>query len=598
MKHILTAALALLLSLHAAHAEKRVYDMEAFAGIRPNTAGVYDNSSRLSAALDRIQRDYKEGDEVVLQFRKGRYDFFATDARRYDLHISNHDNPKGRAVGFMMEAFNKLTLEGNGAEFMFHGRMIPFYVQGSNDITLRNFTVDFADPQICQVEVVSNGDEGIRFRVPANYNYKVKNGRFSVRGLDWELTYGTGIAFEGDTRHIVYQTSDLSVNMSQARATAEPRVVLAPNWKDARLVPGTRVALRSWGRPCPGIVLDRSNRTRLHNINLHYAEGMGLIAQLCEDIDLKGFNVALRGKDDPRYFTTQADATHFSQCRGHISSVGALYEGMMDDAINVHGIYLKIKELKGDRTLRAAFEHDQCYGFRWADEGDEISFLRSKTMERVDGTCKIKRITPADADQFKGSKEVWIELETPFPAEVNMNEAFGIENESWLPTVYFARNTIRNNRARGALFSSPLRTVCENNLFDHTSGTAILLCGDCNGWYESGPVRDLIIRKNKFVNALTNMFQFTNGVISIYPEIPNLKDQKRFFHGGKPDAIQIVDNEFHSFDTPLLYAKSVDGLIFERNKIFKTNDYKPFHWNQKPVLLENVKNAQIQEIKQ
>lgn len=597
MKHLLISALTLLLSLSAAHAEKRVYDMEAFAGLRPNTMGVYDNSSRLSAALDRIQRESQKGDEIVLKFRKGRYDFFATDARRYDLHISNHDNPKGRAVGFMMEAFQNLTLEGNGAEFMFHGRMIPFYVQGSNDVTLRNFTVDFADPQICQVEVVSNSDEGIRFRVPTNYNYKVDNGRFSVRGLDWELTYGTGIAFEGNTRHIVYQTSDLGINMSQARTTAEPRVVLAPNWKDKRLVPGTRVALRSWGRPCPGIVLDRSHRTRLHNINLHYAEGMGLVAQLCEDIDLKGFNVSLRGKDDPRYFTTQADATHFSQCRGHISSVGALYEGMMDDAINVHGIYLKVKELKGDRTLRASFEHDQCYGFRWADEGDKISFLRSKTMDRVDGTCRIKRITPADADQFKGSKEVWIELETPFPAEVNMNEAFGIENESWFPTVYFARNTIRNNRARGALFSSPLRTVCENNLFDHTSGTAILLCGDCNGWYESGPVRDLVIRKNKFVNALTNMFQFTNGVISIYPEIPNLKDQKRYFHGGTPAAIQIVDNEFHTFDAPLLYAKSVDGLIFERNKIFKTNDYKPFHWNQKPVLLENVKDAKIQEIK-
>ena len=39
----------------------------------------------------------------------------------------------------------------------------------------------------------------------------------------------------------------------------------------------------------------------------------------------------------------------------------------------------------------------------------------------------------------------------------------------------FAGNTVRNNRARGALFSTPRRTVVEDNLFDHTSGTAILL---------------------------------------------------------------------------------------------------------------------------
>ena len=60
----------------------------------------------------------------------------------------------------------------------------------------------------------------------------------------------------------------------------------------------------------------------------------------------------------------------------------------------------------------------------------------------------------------------------------------------------FAGNTVRNNRARGALFSTPRRTVVEDNLFDHTSGTAILLCGDCNGWYETGACRDVLIRRN------------------------------------------------------------------------------------------------------
>ena len=87
-------------------------------------------------------------------------------------------------------------------------------------------------------------------------------------------------------------------------------------------------------------------------------------------------------------------------------------------------------------------------------------------------------------------------------------------------SVFCLGNTIRNNRARGTLFSTPRRTIVENNLFDHTSGTAILLCGDCNGWYETGACRDVIIRNNRFVNSLTNMFQFTEAVISIYPEIP------------------------------------------------------------------------------
>lgn|GEM_PF-5086864 len=74
----------------------------------------------------------------------------------------------------------------------------------------------------------------------------------------------------------------------------------------------------------------------------------------------------------------------------------------------------------------------------------------------------------------------------------------GIENLTWTPKVEYKGNTIRNNRAKGALFSTPQKTIVEDNLFDHTSGTAILLCGDSNGWYETGSTRDITIRNNKF----------------------------------------------------------------------------------------------------
>ena len=90
------------------------------------------------------------------------------------------------------------------------------------------------------------------------------------------------------------------------------------------------------------------------------------------------------------------------------------------------------------------------------------------------------------------------------------------------------------------------------------------------------------------------MFQFTSAVISIYPEIPNLNAQKAFFHGGKKHAIRIEDNVFETFDYPLLYAKSVDGLLFKGNIIHKNSDYPPFHWNKSSILLERVTNVSIE----
>jgi hypothetical protein len=91
------------------------------------------------------------------------------------------------------------------------------------------------------------------------------------------------------------------------------------------------------------------------------------------------------------------------------------------------------------------------------------------------------------------------------------------------------------------------------------------------------------------------MFQFTNAVISIYPEIPELENQVSYFHGGKKDAIVIEKNHFITFDKPLLYAKSVDGLIFRKNKVTINTDYEPFHWNQKEILWEKSRNLELQK---
>lgn len=464
---------------------------------------------------------------------------------------------------------------------------------GTTNCTIKNLRIDFANPQIAQVEIVSNeGEEGITFRAAPWVKHRINSaGAFEVYGEGWAQTPFTGIAFEKDSRHIVYRTSDLEINLSGLTCTGK-NTYHAPNWKDERLKPTTIVALRSYYRPHSGIFLADNKQTTLRKVTVHYAEGMGLIVQRQEDITLNGFNVCLRGKDDPRYFTTQADATHFSQCKGKIVSIGGLYEGMMDDAINVHGIYLKVMERIDDRTLRLTYGHGQAWGFAWGDAGDTIRFIKSKEMQYLDNAYTLKSIRPADQSEEKGCKEFIATFNERLPLEIKGEGTYGVEDMNWTPTVHFKGNTIRNNRARGALFSSPRRTVCEKNLFDHTSGSAIVLCGDCNGWYESGACYDLVIRKNMFINALTNLFQFTNAVISIYPEVPAISRQTKPLHGGKLGSIVIEKNLFDTFDTPLLYAKSVSGLRFINNKVVKNTDYQPFHFNQEPVLFEHTVNSE------
>lgn len=513
-----------------------------------------------------------------------------------EYYISNHDQTNPKKVGIALEDMKNLTLDGQGSEFVFHGRMLPVSLLRSENCLLKNFSIDFENPHIAQVKIVENDpQDGIVFEPAPWVDYRIaKDSIFEAYGEGWTMRHSWGIAFDGDTKHLVYNTSDIGCPTKGASEVA-PRRIHAPGWKDARLVPGTVVAMRGWGRPTPGIFLSHDVNTTIENVKVHYAEGMGLLAQLCENITLEKFGVCLKGDADPRYFTTQADATHFSGCKGKIVSCNGLYEGMMDDAINVHGTYLKVVKRVDDRTLVGRYMHGQSWGFEWGCPGDEVLFIRSNTMELVGKQNKIISIRPYDKEQTEGAREFLITFQEPVDQVINEQSGFGIENLTWTPEVLFSGNVIRNNRARGSLFSTPRKTIVENNLFDHTSGAAILLCGDCNGWFETGACRHVIIRKNRFVNALTNLFQFTNAVISIYPEIPDLKGQQQYFHGGPEGGIVIEDNEFETFDAPILCAKSVDGLVFRNNTIKLNTEYKPFHPNRNRFWLERVTNVTIAE---
>lgn len=592
MKLLSVLSLSLVLSCTTLSAQK-VYEISAF-GLKANSSK--NASPVLQKALAKIKAEYKEGEKVILRFPEGRYEFHEKGAAVREYYISNHDQTNPKKVGIALEDMKNLTLDGQGSEFVFHGRMLPVSLLRSENCLLKNFSIDFENPHIAQVKIVENDpQDGIVFEPAPWVDYRIaKDSIFEAYGEGWTMRHSWGIAFDGETKHLVYNTSDIGCPTKGASEVA-PRRIHAPGWKDARLVPGTVVAMRGWGRPTPGIFLSHDVNTTIENVKVHYAEGMGLLAQLCENITLEKFGVCLKGDADPRYFTTQADATHFSGCKGKIVSCNGLYEGMMDDAINVHGTYLKVVKRVDDRTLVGRYMHGQSWGFEWGCPGDEVQFIRSNTMELVGKQNKIISIRPYDKEQTEGAREFLITFQEPVDQVINEQSGFGIENLTWTPEVLFSGNVIRNNRARGSLFSTPRKTIVENNLFDHTSGAAILLCGDCNGWFETGACRHVIIRKNRFVNALTNLFQFTNAVISIYPEIPDLKGQQQYFHGGPEGGIVIEDNEFETFDAPILYAKSVDGLVFRNNTIKLNTEYKPFHPNRNRFWLERVTNVTIAE---
>ena len=558
-------------------------------GANPNTR---DNASIASQELIEFLKNRTDTAHMTVVFPKGTYHFYEDSAFVREYYISNHDQDNPKKVGFALEELKNVTFDGRGSEFIFHGRMIPFSLLNSENISLKNFSVDFEVPALRQlkiIEVDKETNETVAELHPEG-NYRIEDGKLIFLGETYEIAPITAMAFREDKR-LTYIRRD--VNFTPQYVTeVSPNIISIKGWDQNEFTtPGERFALRSYHRPTPGIFISECKDTKLENVTVHYAEGMGLLAQMSENITLDGFNVSLRGDDDPRYFTTQADATHFSACKGVIISKNGLYEGMADDAINVHGTYLRVIKRVDDNTLHARYMHNQAWGFKWGEPGDSVQFVESEKMELVGSEINtIESIQAIDKPTEFGAKLFEIKFTNALPEVISEEGKYGIENLTWTPEVIFSDNIIRNNRARGTLFSTPRRVVCENNLFDHTHGTAILLCGDCNGWYETGACREVFIRNNRFVNSLTANYQFTNAVISIYPEIPNLEDQEKYFHSG----IVIEGNTFEMFDKPIVYAKSTNGLIFKDNTVTYNNEFEPFHWNEHMFFFEKVDNVVIE----
>lgn len=585
--------LYLTLSISLCACQTKVYHLSDY-GVHPGKKK--EQTEAITEAIQEILQQRKsESEKVILQLEKGEYHFYASHAAKRQYYISNHDPLNQRKVGIVIESCKNIIFDGNGSKFVYHGRMLPLAITYTENVQLKNFSIDFTDPQIAQFSILKNDTSQHCLTLAAAPWVKasVKDSTLIVSGYQWESTPNVAMAFEAKTKHVAYNTSDIPVYANRVEQISDHHFK-AWGWKDARLKKDMVLTLRTFYRPNPGIFIERSNQVDLASVKVHYAEGMGLVAQTSQDISLDHFSVCLKGDSDPRYFTTQADATHFSGCKGKIISINGTYENMMDDAINVHGTYLKIIKQENPTALVVKYMHPQSKGFFWGEKGDEIQIVSSKTMETLGERNKILSISPIDAKERvlpgnRGASGFIIILSNPVHLKLSKGENYGIENLTWTPSVHFVDNYIANNRARGALFSTPKKVVVQHNTFYHTSGSAILLSGDCNGWYETGACRDVLIKQNTFKNSLTSLFQFTNAVISINPEIPSLSKQKKYFHHN----IRIEENKFEVFDAPLVYAKSVNGLTFVRNTIKTNNAYKPYHWNTYNVYFERVKYFKV-----
>ncbi len=524
----------------------------------------------------------------TLVFPKGTYHFQkeGTLLTKDGPYVSNNqdDFPKWTAMPIL--EMKNITIDGSGSLFLMHHRMIVFHIGKSQNITLKNLAFDFVSPIHTDSTLTAIDAKTFTLRFTPGTTYKIDDqGKFQFL-IDGQLQSDTtGYTFEGKTGRTKYRKFGFPFKLYKSKAVEiQPNVVQFEGKVKAPYLVGDRITHRHNNRNHVGVFIEESTNTKLNHITIHHACGMGVLGQRSTNITLDHFRMAPR-KGTGRISTAMADATHFSGCRGLIKVTNSHFQGMMDDAINVHGTSLRIIQIdKENNRLVTRFMHGQSKGFTIASPGDEIRLINNLTLLPVGkGFYTVKSTKVLD------TRKVEITFDTPLPAELKVKHA--IENITYTPEIIFSGNTVKNNRARGMLFNTPRKCLVENNLV-RTSGSAVLVAGDANGWFESGGVGEFgptIIRNNTFDNCLTNMFQFCRAIISIDPVIKELKTGQSYHRD-----IRIENNHFKIFDAPLVFARSVDGLSITGNTFERSHTFQPWHPNKRAFFFEGCQNVSLE----
>lgn len=506
--------------------------------------------------------------ELSLHFEKGIYDFYPEKAFSKWLAVSNNDNGQKRIV-FKLENMKRIKIVGQQTEFRFHGELIPFYINRCEEVEIEGITFDYDYPFVLEGQVIASSAQkkSIDLKITSGNPIRVQNDTLYFSGYDWEATLGESILFDSRTRSPYYRTMRFYHPIWKQQLKAEllsKDVVRLSGYLSEELPPIGSIYVDKGpytkNRRVPSIVVHRAKNLRLQNVTIHASGAMALIAENSENIDMQNFNVRLR-ENSPRVISSSADATHFVNCRGLIRFENCLFENMLDDAANVHGVYLPVDEIIGGQEIHLHYGHFQQEGFEFAEKGDTLQLIDRTSLKPV-GQFIVGDIT------IKGEKEVIIlateKLQGDFPQKL------AVENPQNMPRVEMRHCTVRQNRARSILLSTPKRIIIEDNYFSSMMA-GILIAGDANSWFESSNTQDVIIRGNEFVNIGFGA-KNPQSVLQISPEIPMQGRSQDFFYHGK---ILFENNTIRTFDAQVVYALSVKDLQIKNNRFVQSHDYKP-----------------------
>lgn len=433
-------------------------------------------------------------------------------------------------IALHLSLAENLVVDGQGCTLVFSGLIQPFEIADCKNIVIKNLNIDWTRPLFSEgiVRMVKNET----LEVEVFPEFPVHGGEPVVSFQSFSLATGhlSGVCkFE---------------NISNLKLIAPQTVRLTTD--EAKFVKiGDVVIIRHIYSYRPGINLFNCDNVLIQDVTLYALPGMGVFGTRSKDITLKRYNVRPSGR---RIMSINVDGSHFVSCRGTVVVDSCYFQGMGDDAFNMHGRYYTVSEVIDDKTVRATHQNEDNY----PDVGDKVEFVRENTLYSYDEAVIVS------VDYNPQKNESVITFDRPLPK--NFEKTNVIANISQHAKLRFINSTVRDIRGRAVLVQTR-DVLIENNNFEYCTGQGIHVLTANPRWNESVGTRDVVIRNNTFLNCGFGSTTYCDAIgVVVETECP-----EPFV--GVHRNIVIENNQIIGHTRPAFYLSCLDGAIIRGNRI-------------------------------
>lgn len=532
-------------------------------------ADKFGTSNNFALPFYEMMKHANEGDTIV--FSKKEYHFYKDYCQSKTIHMTNTDsfsNPK-KYFALLVENANNLTIDGNGATLVIHGDICSLALLNCKNVKLKNFTIEYASPNNVELKVLENRGKTVLYEIPESTQwyadgkdliffeqspYTKKNyWQFKNDENSWN-----GVLHSGS--HVYRTLHHKGPFFGVKSVERKSLTTLQITYRNKRKFKTGDVFTFSENknRNTCGVFVSESESISAENITVNYLAGFGWLSQMCKDINFT--NVVFEPCQN-HHVSAFADLIHVCGCKGSVKINSCQFSHAHDDAINIHGSFLRFRKKINSKTAVFRFVHRQQGGYRAFNTGDKVAFYYRNNLQRLDGEYTVKKAT----DDIQ-NKLVTVEFEEELPNDIDAKFAAQnnvvAENITYCPDVEISNCDFKAIPTRGILCTTSGKVKIHHNTFSDLFMAHIFISNDASDWYESGPVRDVEISHNEFIVKNTSEYKRTKQPAVLVKPITL---------GGKISTpihknIHIHDNIFETPDTNPIIAYGVEDINIHDNK--------------------------------